>query len=152
MEKESLRGLFEGAVFQEPQIVIAQEGAKVMYKEMVADRGEKTKATDQQVASAIERNQAYFWAQSAWAVVYCVCRDILGMPDNMAEFERYIKKLPFTKALAYDCPEGTIQKTLLNNQYMRMSIHKWKNSGGKDRAVLLAEKLVAELDGEVVEE
>ena len=87
-----------------------------------------------------------FWAQSAWAVFFCVCRDHLGMKHNMTEIEHYIKGLPFTQALAYECPEGTIQKALSNNAYMKLPIDKWKVNGGKERAILLAEKLIAELD------
>lgn len=146
MENEIFRGFFEGATFQQPQIVIAQNGSKVVYQEVVAEKNEKPQVTDRQVVAAIEKIQSYFWAQSAWAVVFCVCRDILGMTDNMAEFERYVKKLPFTRTLAYECPEGTIQKALLNNQYMRLSVDKWKNNGAKERAMVLAEKLINELE------
>lgn len=148
--KDSLQGLFQGAILHEPQIVIAQSGAKVVYKEVkVADTNtEVTQVTDEQVADAIEKSQSLFWAQSAWAVVFCVCRDYLGMTDNMTEFERYVKKLPFTRQLPYGCPEGTIQTTLKNNPYMKLSIDKWQNNGGKERAVRLAENLARELKQE----
>lgn len=145
-DQELLRGLFEGAVLHEPQIVIAQSGSKVTYKEVTSAKEEKPQVTDEQIASAIQNNQSMFWAQSAWAVFFCVCRDHLGMKHNMTEIEHYIKGLPFTQALAYECPEGTIQKALSNNAYMKLPIDKWKVNGGKERAILLAEKLIAELD------
>ena len=61
----------------------------------------------------------------------------------MVPLRRYYQ---FTQALAYECPEGTIQKALSNNAYMKLPIDKWKVNGGKERAILLAEKLIAELD------
>ena len=145
MDKESLRGIFEGAVLHEPQIVIAQSGAKVVYKEMASAKEEKLQVTDTQIANAIEKNQTMFWAQSAWAVFFCVCRDHLGLTHNMTEMEHYINGLPFTREMVYGCPEGTIQKALANNPYMKLPINKWKTNGGKERAILLAEKLIAEL-------
>ena len=126
--------------------MIAQSGSKVTYKEVTSAKEEKPQVTDEQIASAIQNNQSMFWAQSAWAVFFCVCRDHLGMKHNMTEIEHYIKGLPFTQALAYECPEGTIQKALSNNAYMKLPIDKWKVNGGKERAILLAEKLIAELD------
>ena len=142
-----MQGLFQGANMQNAQInVIVESGAKVVYQEVTSPKEEKPQVTDIQIANAIEKSQAMFWAQSAWAVFFCVCRDHLGMTHKMTEMEHYIKGLPFTRALAYECPEGTIQKALANNPYMKLPIHKWKASGAKERAVLLAEKLIAELD------
>ena len=146
MDKDSLRGLFEGANLSDVQIVIAQNGSKVVYKEVTSDKKEKPQVSDEQIAQAIQKNQTMFWAQSAWAVFFCVCRDYLGMTQSMTEMENYIKGLPFTQALAYECPEGTIQKTLSNNAYMKLPIDKWKTNGGKERAILLAEKLIADLE------
>lgn len=146
MDKDSLRGLFEGANLNGAQIVIAQSGSRVVYKEVAPTIEEKPQVTDEQIAYAIQKNQTMFWAQSAWAVFFCVCRDYLGMTQSMTEMEHYIKGLPFTQALAYECPDGTIQKTLANNPYMKLPINKWKTNGGKERAILLAEKLIAELD------
>ena len=71
-DQELLRGLFEGAVLHEPQIVIAQSGSKVTYKEVTSAKEEKPQVTDEQIASAIQNNQSMFWAQSAWAVFFCV--------------------------------------------------------------------------------
>lgn len=145
MDKEALRGLFEGAVLNEPQIVIAQSGSKVVYKEMIPEKKEPPQVTDEQITIALEKNKTMFWAQSAWAVFFCVCRDHLGLTLNMTEMEHYINGLPITQEMAYECPKGTIQKALANNPYMNLPINKWKANGGKERAILLAEKLIAEL-------
>ena len=91
---------------------------------------------------AIEAVQSFFWAQSAWAVVYCVCRDHLEMTDNMSEFERRVAELPFTKRVV-ECPEGTVRKAFTNNDYLRYPITRWPEG----RARLLAEKLIGEMEG-----
>ena len=75
-----------------------------------------------------------------WAVVYCVCRDHLGMKDNMSEFEKLVQGLTFTKDV-YKCPAGTIQKAIANNDYMRYPIHRWPEG----RSIRLAAELVKSL-------
>ena len=91
----------------------------------------------------MEATQSFFWAQSAWAVVYCVCRDHLEMTDNMSEFERMVEELPFTKKVV-ECPEGTVRKAVMRNEFMNYPLHRWPEG----RASKLAEKLVEKLDGE----
>ena len=150
-ENNSLQGIFQGADLNGVQInVLTGNHNKIVYKEVTgypqSENNESTQVTDEQVANAIMQSQSLFWAQSAWAVVFCVCRDYLGMADNMTEFERYVKTLPFTQQLSYDCPEGTIQSTLKNNPYMRFPISKWQENGGKERAVLLAKNLKSALE------
>lgn len=93
------------------------------------------------LARAVEATQSFFWAQSAWAVVYCVCRDHLGVTESMTDFERRVETLPFTKRVV-ECPAGTVQRTISNNEYMKYSIHRWGELDAKSRAILLAEKLV----------
>lgn len=82
------------------------------------------KLRPEDLARAVEAVQSYFWAQSSWAVVYCVCRDHLGMKDNMSEFEKLVQGLTFTKNV-YKCPTGTIQKAIANNDHMRYPLHRW---------------------------
>ena len=98
---------------------------------------------EERLARAVEATQSFFWAQSAWAVVYCVCRDHLEMTDNMSEFERMVAGLPFTKKVV-ECPEGTVRKTVMRNEFMNYPLHRWPEG----RASKLAEKLVEKLDGE----
>ena len=92
------------------------------------------------LARAVEATQSFFWAQSSWAVVYCVCREHLGIADNMSEFEKCVQGLTFTKKV-YECPTGTIQKTLANNEYMRYPLYRWPEG----RASRLAAELVKSL-------
>ena len=93
------------------------------------------------LARAVEATQAFFWAQSSWAVVYCVCREHLGIADNMSEFEKCVQGLTFTKKV-YECPTGTIQKALPNNEYMRYPLYRWPEG----RASRLATELMKTLE------
>ena len=93
------------------------------------------------LARAVEATQSFFWAQSAWAVVYCVCREHLGIADNMSEFEKCVQGLTFTKKV-YECPTGTIQKALANNEYMRYPLYRWPEG----RASRLATELMKTLE------
>ena len=141
-----LQGLFQGANMQNAQInVVVEAGAKVVYKEELTSKNDIPQVSDERMAKIVEECQSLFWAQSSWAVFYCVCRDYLGMPYNMTEIEHYIWGLPFTRQLVFGCPEGTIQSTLKNNPYMKLPISKWKTNGAKERVLLLAEKLIAKL-------
>lgn len=145
MDDNSLNGLFSGANFQGVQIVIAQSGSKVVYKEENSSKHEVPQITEEQMVYAIEECQSLFWGQSSWAVFFCVCRDYLDMTLSMTAFENYVRELPYTKNLLYGCPDGTIQRTLSNNKYMKLHINKWETNNGMKRAILLAEKLLAEL-------
>ena len=40
--------------------------------------------TDERLAKAVEECQPYFWAKSAWAVVFCVCRDYFGVTERLS--------------------------------------------------------------------
>ena len=49
--------------------------------------------SDDRLAEAIEGCQAYFWANSAYAVLFCLLRDEYGMADNMSQFETKVELL-----------------------------------------------------------
>ena len=107
------------------------------------ERGLQTSLNEERLARAVEATQSFFWGQSSWAVVYCVCRDRLEMTDNMSEFERMVAGLPFTKKVV-ECPEGTVRKAVMRNEFMNYPLHRWPEG----RASKLAEKLVEKLEGE----
>ena len=97
----------------------------------------------ERLVRAIEAVQSFFWAQSAWAVVYCVCRDHLAMGDNMSEFERMVAGLPL-RASVCPCPSGMVRKTILHNDFMRYPIHRWPEGRASKLAQRLVEKLTEE--------
>jgi hypothetical protein len=101
----------------------------------------KPEISFESVIRATEMCQSYFWAQSSWAVVYCVCRDHLEMDMTMSEFECRVAEYPL-KPKTKPCPEGTIRKTLSNNPDMNAPIRRWPEG----RAKILAEALVKALE------
>jgi hypothetical protein len=97
--------------------------------------------TDARLAKAVEECQPYFWAKSAWAVVYCVCRDCFGLTDNVSAFEKRANDLPFSKQVK-NCPTNTIHTAFGNHPYMKKHISKWEDK----RALKLVMALKAALE------
>ena len=141
---QTLGNIFHGSVtFNGPMFDIHDNAHVVIHNSRMEDPEAEGEYSPERLARAIEGVQSYFWAQSAWAVVYCVCRDHLAMGDNMSEFERMVAGLPFTKKVV-ECPEGTVRKAVMRNEFMNYPLHRWPEG----RASKLAEKLVEKLDGE----
>ena len=130
------------------QNVVIHAASPATSKEEEATRQDdvtKRDATEQVVSldnviKAAEACQAYFWAQSSWAVVYCVCRDHLEMEMSMSEFERRVADYPLSPKTK-PCPEGTIRAAFRDNDYLHYSIHRWPEGRSKALAEALMEKL-----------
>ena len=141
---QTLGNIFHGSVtFNGPMFDIHDNAHVVIHNSRMEEPEAEGEYSPELLARAIEGVQSFFWAQSAWAVVYCVCRDHLEMTDNMSEFERMVEGLPFTKKVV-ECPEGTVRKAVMRNEFMNYPLHRWPEG----RASKLAEKLVEKLDGE----
>ena len=137
---QTLGNIFHGSVtFNGPMFDIHDNAHVVIQNSRVEPEAE-TECSPEHLARAIESVQSFFWAQSAWAVVYCVCRDHLKMSDNMTEFERMVETMPL-RAGVCSCPLGTVRKTVLRNDFMRYPIHRWPEG----RASKLAQKLIEKL-------
>lgn len=129
------------------QNVVIHAASPATSKEETTRQDEVTKrdATEQVVSldnviKVAEACQAYFWAQSSWAVVYCVCRDHLEMEMSMSEFERRVADYPLSPKTK-PCPEGTIRAAFRDNDYLHYSIHRWPEGRSKALAEALIEKL-----------
>lgn len=129
------------------QNVVIHAASPATSKEETTRQDEVTKrdATEQVVSldnviKAAEACQAYFWAQSSWAVVYCVCRDHLEMEMSMSEFERRVADYPLSPKTK-PCREGTIRAAFRDNDYLHYSIHRWPEGRSKALAQALMEKL-----------
>ena len=117
----------------------SKEGSRTQEDVTKRDTPEQVTSLDD-VVKAAEACQAYFWAQSSWAVVYCVCRDHLEMEMSMSEFERRVADYPLKKS-TYECPAGTVRKAFSNNDYMYSPISRWPEGRSKALAEALIEKL-----------
>ena len=105
------------------------------------EEGFTPELTDARLARAVTECQSYFWAKSAWAVVFCVCRDCFGVADNVSAFEKRILGLnlnPNDKEYSV----GTIYRALCNNEFLKKPVSKWTEG----RAMALAKALIAVLE------
>ena len=101
------------------------------------------------VIKAAEACQAYFWAQSSWAVVYCVCRDLYRM-ENKVAFEGVAARLAGMAGL--EAPgKGTIQKSIENNSFMSKPVAEWQPVGNNRNKLDLGRVLLEDLSDKVSE-
>lgn len=141
---QTLGNIFHGSVtFNGPMFDIHDNAHVVIHNSRMEEPEAEGEYPPERLARAIEGVQSFFWAQSAWAVVYCVCRDHLAMGDNMSEFERMVAGLPL-RASVCPCPSGTVRKTILHNDFMRYPIHRWPEGRASKLAQRLVEKLTEE--------
>lgn len=100
---------------------------------------------DERLARAIEGCQAYFWGNSAYAVLFCLLRDEYGMADNMSQFEAKIEQLPYSARRSYTCSKGTIANAFNNNLIYKQPVGKWKDKAST-RILKLLEELKLRLE------
>lgn len=101
--------------------------------------------SDEQLTRAIENCQSYFWANTAYAVLYCIWRDDYKMPDNMSAFEIKIESLPYSKKRDHCCPEGTLANAFSNNNIYKTRIDTWDRQNPMKRITKLRDELRIQL-------
>ena len=107
----------------------------------VSDKKELSK---EQLASAIENCQQFFWANASYAVVFCICRDEYKIKMSKSDFETKIEDLPYKKKRSYTCPTGTIANAFSDNPIYADPISEWDNRASK-RIIKLRDELLSEL-------
>jgi len=119
-------GNITGCIFAMPGANVTQQvTSPAMPEEKEKELPAADLATLRECAAQVRE---YFWSESAMTVIFCVCRDCFGYPDNMSQFER-----------EFECQEGLLSSTFRNNRYMRLHIDKWKQSGAKSRVLTLVD-------------
>ena len=86
------------------------------------------------VSQALAKCGDYIWGNSAYAVPFCVCRDVYGWEDNASLFERKLE------LEGVELPPGTINTAINRNPYMKLPIFKWKDNGAKERVLKFKEE------------
>ena len=104
----------------------------------------KKELTKEILARSIENCQEYFWANSAYAVPYCICRDDFKMTISYADFEDLLEKLPFKKDIR-KCPAGTIANAFSDNPIFNEHIDTWEKFKPMTRIIKLRDALRKEL-------
>ena len=98
-----------------------------------------------QLARAIENCQGYFWGNSAYAVVFCICRDAYKMQPNKTAFEKMVEQLPYQGRRDYKCPLGTIANAFSDNLIFNENINDWEQFSPLPRIIKLRDELRREL-------
>ena len=104
------------------------------------NKEEKPTLTTELLGEAMASVMAYVWGNAAYAVVFCVCRDVYGWQDNASYFERQLAEI------GKEIPAGTINAALSRNPYMRLSVDKWKAYGVMERVLILKDKFCEQAD------
>lgn len=108
--------------------------------------GDRPQEFDRELlARAIENCQAYFWANSAYAVVFCICRDEFKMSPNKTAFEEMVEQLPYHRKRDHTCPPGTIANAFSDNPIFAESVREWDRFSPMPRIVKLRDELFREL-------
>lgn len=97
------------------------------------------------LACAIENCQKYFWGNSSYGVVFCVCRDDYEVDMSQTDFERLIEGLPYKKKRDHTCPTGTIANAFSNNPIFSEDVSKWEDYNPMKRIIKLLNELRNEL-------
>ena len=98
------------------------------------------------LARAIENCQQYFWGNSSYGVVFCLCHDDYGMEPNKSAFENMMGNLPNTKKLSYICTENTIATAFSNNPIFNENINNWDGKNPMARIIKLRDELRKQLN------
>lgn len=96
--------------------------------------------TTELLGEAAGRVQEYVWGNAAYAVLFCVCRDVYGWQDNASYFERQLS------LAGIDIPAGTVNAAISRNPYMRMHVGKWDGNGVIERVLKLRDNFEKQAD------
>ena len=93
------------------------------------------------MARAVERTmaQGYWWASTAWAVVYRVYQ-MKGYSGGIRQFVREVEEWPWQKKPIFPCNYDSVQKPIVGGKLMR-TIDKWKDDGAMEQMQKLGQAL-----------
>lgn len=149
-EMPNFRGMFEGAqltnctqnfIWGNETVHVHSNGEKESDDKSV----DKKELNKELLAQAIENSQQYFWGNSAYAVVFCICRDIYKITPNKTAFEEMVEGLAYTKKRDHTCPTGTIANAFSDNPIFNENITDWDNFNPAKRIIKLRDELFREL-------
>lgn len=131
-------GNISGCVFAMPGSNVTQQAAVSPEPQRKEQSEESLGAMNHDVLTeAVQAVQTHMWGASAYAVLFCECRDHRGYPNNMAQFERDIDVIARERHLTYGCKAGTLSDAFRHNSYLEKHVDKWKDMGVKTRSMHL---------------
>lgn len=134
MDKESLKGLFEGANLHDVQIVIAQSGSKVVYKEAASSKEDKPQATDIHIANAIRAINGKgkpLNGYQLWLGACCLLSWKYDFPRNLSECCERINTLPL-EGVEYICKYDNIRKFPAIHAFAKEDARQWDSYKPKE--------------------
>lgn len=144
--QERLSGLLQGAQIGQLNIIDGNVNELCYKKETAAtDKKPATPLTHEELAKAVVAVQTYMWGASAYAVLFCECRDHRGYPNNKSQFEREVDAIAQKLHLSWGCRPGTLSDAFCDNPYYNCKVDKWRENGAKERSLFLLEKFQTEL-------
>ena len=143
-EIQLLSKLVNGGNTKIGQIILDNHGTMNINNGEAKPMGDNLASTDidsSMVSQALAKCGDYIWGNSAYAVPFCVCRDVYGWEDNASLFERKLE------LEGVQLPPGTINTTINRNPYMKLPIFKWRDNGAKERVLKFKEEFERVIEG-----
>jgi hypothetical protein len=120
------------AKHEEDDLTESQQEAPLVEENIISNK---------ELAEAILNCQEFFWGNSSYAVVFCVCRDDCDMTPNKSAFERLVELLPYQRRRSFNCPTGTLTNAFSNNPFFNLNIDKWTKANTSVRVIKLRDEL-----------
>ena len=128
------------------QLQIGDGNTMNYYESKEQTNGTEVKQASPEVVSrALGKSGDYIWGNSAYAVAFCVCRDVFGWQDNASFFERQME----LQGILF--PPGTVNAAINRNPYMKMNVAKWDQNGAMERVLKLRDELLEKIAEEAPE-
>ena len=142
LHRGGIYNYFQGATINNfvYQGTIKQSGP--VYLGQSAKEKELPHFSEEQLTQAIEKCQPFFWSQSAYAVLFCICRDKMDMNSTKSNFEEMIEKLPYQTARKYVCTPGTLSNAFRNNPIYNENIASWESFNASHRIIKLRDEMM----------
>ena len=87
-------------------------------------------------ATAECQKKGYIWGNAAYAILFCVCRDVFSIENNATSFERLLAEGGIV------IPEGTINAAFSRNPWLKYHTDKWKDINVPKRALRLRDAVI----------
>ena len=134
---QSMAEMIKGA--QAGQIIMfAESGSMIVYKQFKHESENGINADI--IAKALKKCAPFIWGNSAYAVAFCVCRDMYGWQGNASMFERELIQQ------GIEFPVGTINAALSRTPYLRMNINKWADNGAMERVLKFKDEFLFQIE------
>ena len=146
LHRGGIYNYFQGATINNfvYQGTIKQSGP--VYLGQSAKEKELPHFSEEQMSKAIVKCQPYFWSMSAYAVVFCICRDIYKQKYKKTDFEEKIEKLPYQGKRTFICSPGTIANAFSKNSIFNEYILDWEKYNAPARLITLRNELMRALN------